>query len=569
MILAILQARMSSSRLPGKVLKKINNKPILQYEIERILQSKYIDKLVIATSTNKEDDEIENFAKSIGIECYRGDLDNVLKRYYDCALYYKADIIVRVTGDCPVIDPEVIDAVIETFKTTNADYASNTIERTFPDGLDVEVFSFEILKKVYLQAKDKDDLEHVTKYIYTHPEQFKIVSYKNDIDYSYIRWTLDTIDDFHFFKSFYEKINNTNSSWRYLLSITNNAKKYLIDSNQTIRYAMKKLEEIIKDEKESLYVIEDKKIIGTLSSSDVRRSLIYGNITNNDQVVKIINKNFHYLKKGKKYTKEELIKLKRFKVLPLLDDNMHFIEFKNIEEMLAKQNRVVLMAGGLGSRLKDLTKDTPKPMLKIAGKPILEIIIEQFKKYYFNKFYISVDYKAEQIIDYFGNGDKFGANIKYLQENKKLGTAGCLSLIEEEIKEPIFLVNGDILTNINFEDMLNFHNKNNFDLTIAAATYSHTIPYGMIISNYKNELIKIEEKPTKEFLISGGVYIINPSILKEIPKDEYYDITDLFNKLLDQNQKIGVYKIDDYWIDIGHPQDFYQALYEYENILKV
>jgi spore coat polysaccharide biosynthesis protein SpsF len=165
MNLCILQARMSSSRLPGKVLKQINNKPILKYEVDRVLKSKKIDKLVIATSINKEDDEIEKFANSIGVDCYRGDLNNVLKRYYECALKYNADTIIRITGDCPVIAPDVIDNIMDLFEKSKVDYISNTLERTFPDGLDVEVFSFTTLKKIYFKATDKDDLEHVTRYI--------------------------------------------------------------------------------------------------------------------------------------------------------------------------------------------------------------------------------------------------------------------------------------------------------------------------------------------------------------------------------------------------------------------
>jgi len=566
MNLCILQARMSSSRLPGKVLKQIKDKPILWYEIKRILKSKKIDKLVLATSTESSDDVLEEFAKEIGIECFRGDLKNVLKRYYDCAIQYKADTIIRLTGDCPVIDPEVIDNVIKCYEKNKVDYASNTINRTFPDGLDVEVFSFETLKKMFENAQKNEEKEHVTKYIFNHLDKFKVCNHENDIDYSYMRWTLDTIDDFYFFKSIYENVEDIYFSWKFLLSKTNSAKKFLIDSNQTIRYAMKKLEEIVETGIESLYIIENNKLIGTISSGDIRRALIYHDITNNDQIVKIANKDFKYLLWNQNYKKDELKKYLKFKFLPILKEDKTFIKFVEVKDLIKQQNKVVLMAGGLGSRLGELTKHVPKPMLKIGDKPILQLIIEQFKKQDFYDFYISVNYKAEFIEKYFENGNKFNVNIKYLKEKEKLGTVGCLSLINEKIKEPIILMNGDIITDINFLEMLEFHKKNNFVLTIAAATYSHYIPYGVLNVNKENQLISIDEKPIKNFLISGGIYILNPEILEMIPKN-YYDMPMLIDVLLTKNKKIGVYSINGEWIDIGHIEDFYQAQLKYQGDL--
>lgn len=566
MILAILQARMSSSRLPGKVLKTINGKPILAYEIDRIKQSKKIDKIVLATSMNPEDDPLETLARDNNIDCYRGDLHNVLKRFYDCATEYNADIIVRLTGDCPIIDPMIIDDVISLFQNENSDYTSNAVERTYPDGLDVEVFSYKALKTAYLNAQKEDEKEHVTKYIYSHSESFKISHLKNDIDYSYIRWTLDTIDDFYFFKYFYELHKNDDFCWKSVLAMTNSVDKYLIESNQTLRYAMKKLEEIIDDERDSLYIINGNKIIGTLASSDIRRSLIYGNITNNDQVIKIANTKFHYIEAGKKYSDAEVIELQKFEYLPVLNLNFELIEFQKTKSYWAQKNKVVLMAGGLGTRLKDITLNTPKPMLKIGNKPILHTIIEQFKYFNFNSFYVSVNHLSEQITNYFENGNRFDVNISYLIETERLGTIGCLSLIDETIDDPFFVMNGDILTNIDFQDMLNFHKKNNFEITIASIEHQHAVPYGVIESDETNTITSIEEKPIKKFSVSAGVYILNANLLHEIPKNKYYDITSLFEKLLLEKRKIGIYKINDYWIDIGHPEDFYKAHLEYHTV---
>lgn len=561
MVLAILQARMSSSRLPGKVLKFILNKPILAYQIDRIKKSLNIDKIVLATSINEDDNPLEELAKKLNIDYFRGDLNNVLKRFYDCATFYKADTIVRLTGDCPVTDPKIIDNIIELHKNKNSDFTSNTLTRTFPDGLDVEVISYKTLKKTYENASSKEDLEHVTKYIYTNSDKFILNNYSNDIDYSYMRWTLDTIDDFYFFKHIYES-KEPAFCWKELLSYTIDEKKYFIDSNQTIRYAMKKLEEISNDDRESLYITKGNEIIGTLSTSDIRRALIYDSITNNDQVTKVINKSFTYLEEGKIYSKDELKKLLKYNQLPLINDKKEFICFKNIKNLLSNKNKVIIMAGGLGSRLKEITSDTPKPMLNIGGKPILETIISQFSKYNFTSFYISVNHMSDKIIEYFENGDKLGVNIQYLNESKRLGTAGCLSLINENLEEPFFLMNGDILTNVDFEDMLNQHLIHSNEITIATVKNSYNIPYGVIELN-DGRVSQILEKPCYDYIVSGGLYIINSNLIKEIPKNEYYDITSLFNKLLEENRRIGIYDINDYWLDIGQPEDFHKAHMDY------
>lgn len=565
MVLVILQARMSSSRLPGKVLKPIMGKPILAYEINRIKQSLKIDKLVLATSNNEDDNQLEELAKSLDIDYFRGDLNNVLKRFYDCAVFYKADTVVRLTGDCPAIDPKIIDEVVSLHISSKSDYTSNTLYRTFPDGLDVEVFDFKTLEYAYNNATEKDDLEHVTKYIYTNKDKFKLANYRNDIDYSYIRWTLDTIDDFYFFKHFYETKQDVLFDWKEILSFTKDERKFLIESNQTIRFAMKKLEDIVENDMESLYITNGKKIIGTLSTSDIRRALIYEDVTNNDQVIKVMNTSFHYLEKNKEYSKNELKKLLRYNILPVLNSDLELVEFKKIGELLSNKNKVVLMAGGLGSRLKDISSEIPKPMLNIGGKPILETIINQFVNSGYKNFYISVNHMSEKIINYFENGKKFDAKIEYLIENKRMGTAGCLSLIDENINEPFFIMNGDILTNVNFDDMLQDHLNNKNEITIATIRRENNIAYG-VIEHDGTRVVNIVEKPIYEYIVSAGLYIINPDLIEEIPKDQYYDITSLFDKLLQENRKIGIYDINDYWLDIGQPEDFYKAHSDYVKI---
>lgn len=205
---AIIQARMGSTRLPGKVMMKLKDKTALAHDIERIKQSKSMDDIVIATTVNKEDDEIVQEALLNGVKVFRGSEEDVLSRYYGVALESRADIVVRVTSDCPLIDPKVIDEIVEYYKNNDYDLVTNAgsdlSQRTYPRGLDVEVFSFESLEKAYNNADAEYQKEHVTPYIYENSD--RIYYYKNDIDYSKYRWTLDTEEDLELIKAVYDEL---------------------------------------------------------------------------------------------------------------------------------------------------------------------------------------------------------------------------------------------------------------------------------------------------------------------------------------------------------------------------
>lgn len=201
MILAIIQARMSSTRLPGKVLLEVDEKPLLAILISRLSNSKYINKVIVATSDHDSDDIIEEFCKENNVNCFRGDLNDVLSRYYQCAKLLSPKHVIRITADCPLIDCEIVDQVVKMHLDSNADYTSNTIEPTFPDGLDTEVIRMEVLEYINTVARLPSQREHVTKYIIDNKAQFKICSYKDNLDHSDLRWTVDTIDDFQVIKT--------------------------------------------------------------------------------------------------------------------------------------------------------------------------------------------------------------------------------------------------------------------------------------------------------------------------------------------------------------------------------
>lgn len=211
-ITAIIQARVGSTRLPNKIFKELCGKPVLWHVVNRVSKSKIINQIIVATTSLKDDDATEKFCNENNILCYRGNSVDVLSRYYEAAKRYNADLVLRITSDCPLIDPVIIDNMLaeflSSFEKEKIDYMSNSIIRTFPRGLDTEIFPFNILEQTYREATKDYEREHVTPYIYQHPEKFKIKNYANDVDYSFHRWTLDTAEDYELIKKIYETLYN-------------------------------------------------------------------------------------------------------------------------------------------------------------------------------------------------------------------------------------------------------------------------------------------------------------------------------------------------------------------------
>jgi len=207
-VIAILQARCNSSRLPNKVLLPILDKPMIQWQIERLSKSKNIDKLIVATSAENSDLPLVELCDDIGIPVYRGSLNNVLERFYQVAIHNEPELIVRLTGDCPLIDPLIVDDVIEFMKSGNFDYVSNSIEPSYPDGLDVEVLSFNTLKNIYANANNSSEKEHVTLHVANNRDKFKVGIYRNSIDLSHHRWTVDEPSDFKLVTAIFEGLDH-------------------------------------------------------------------------------------------------------------------------------------------------------------------------------------------------------------------------------------------------------------------------------------------------------------------------------------------------------------------------
>ena len=314
---------------------------------------------------------------------------------------------------------------------------------------------------------------------------------------------------------------------------------------------------------------KNKKLLGTVSDGDIRRGILKFRKLD-ISVKKIMKKKIFYLIKNKnKKINFEKLKANNILLIPVIDKRKKLLSIQKLEEGLPKKNNispVLIMAGGLGIRLRPITNRIPKPMIKINGVPILEKIINNFKDDGFKTFYISTFYKSERILNYFKDGSKWGINIKYLNEKFPLGTAGSLSLIPKKEKGPIIIANGDVLTKMSPSSLLDFHKNKNNDLTITSINYNHQLPFGSItIKN--NKISKLVEKPETTYKVNAGIYVINKEIYKKVEKNKNISMTELIKKLLLKKKKISVFPIYESWEDLGDKKNLIKL--NKENILNL
>jgi len=313
----------------------------------------------------------------------------------------------------------------------------------------------------------------------------------------------------------------------------------------------------------ALIIDKNKKLIGVLTDGDIRRSLLQG-LSLNDSIENLYNKNFFKISEAhNRSTAKNIMLLNGLNALPVVDDDGVPIDIVVLSEFGGSDkldNPVVIMAGGKGSRLRPYTERCPKPMLPLHGKkPILQAIIEQVRSNGFRNIFLSVNYLKEQIMDYFGDGKEFGVNIQYLIENEPLGTAGSLSLISFKEDLPVIVMNGDVITNFNLNDLLKFHVENFSDATLAVSEYETKIPFGIVKSN-GSELISFEEKPIISHLINAGLYVLNKKIIEQlILKNQRSDMPEILLQAKERNFKVSICPIFEYWIDIGRPETLKKA----------
>lgn len=344
--------------------------------------------------------------------------------------------------------------------------------------------------------------------------------------------------------------------------------KLSVEKNDTLKYTM---EVIDQNAKGIALVIDDNgRLEGTVTDGDIRRAIIKG-ICLEEYVENVMNKNFIFVNENysEKFIRNIFDQKSIFQI-PVLDEEMKVIDIIFYQDFIkkpTKENWAVIMAGGIGRRLMPLTMDTPKPMLSVGSKPILETIIEQLKTYGYENILLCLNYKSHIIENYFQDGKAFDVNIQYIKEEKPLGTAGAIKLAQSYLQEPFLVINGDILTKLNFDEFMNYHEKHQNKITIAARRHEFEIPYGVLaIENEK--VASLKEKPSTSMFINGGIYCLSPETINDIPENQYFNITELIQKAIDKNEKVGSFPITEYWMDIGQVEDYHQANTDYQELFR-
>ncbi|MDU5141549.1 MAG: nucleotidyltransferase family protein [Paenibacillus dendritiformis] len=337
-------------------------------------------------------------------------------------------------------------------------------------------------------------------------------------------------------------------------------KKVLVKGNTSILQVIEKID--ATGLQIALVVDEDDSLLGTVTDGDIRRGILKG-VSLKSCITEIMNRQPVSARvSDNPQTILMMMKKKHLRQIPVLDEEGKIVRIELLDRFIEKKlypNPVVLMAGGLGTRLRPLTDHCPKPMLKLGDKPILELIIENFIEYGFYRFYISVNYHAEIIKNYFGDGAKWGAEIQYIDETERLGTAGALSyLADMHLDMPFFVMNGDLLTKVNYERLLEYHSENKAMATMCVREFEYQVPYGVVRVD-DSKLLSIEEKPIQRYFINGGLYVLQPETLELIPRGKYYDMPELFQGLIANGHNTTVFPILEYWIDIGRMDDLKRA----------
>jgi dTDP-glucose pyrophosphorylase len=345
-------------------------------------------------------------------------------------------------------------------------------------------------------------------------------------------------------------------------------KKTLIRADATIMEAMKVID--VSSLQIALVVDEKNRLLGTVTDGDIRRCILR-NVSLEEPVQRIMNPDPVVASDAS--SRSEVLALMREKMLrqiPIVDVHGIIVSLQSIETVIhpvSRDNWVVIMAGGEGVRLRPMTNDCPKPMLKVGGKPIIETILDNFIEFGFQRFFFAVNYKAGVIEEYFGNGADRGVRIEYLREEEKLGTAGALSLIPEKPDAPIIVMNGDVLSRINFEQLLNFHHEHHAAATMCVREYDLQVPFG-VAEVSSNRLIGLEEKPVHRFFINAGIYVLNPEVLERVRPNRYCDMPTIFKDLIAEKAETAVFPVREYWLDLGQMEDFARAQVEFTKVFK-
>jgi dTDP-glucose pyrophosphorylase len=344
-----------------------------------------------------------------------------------------------------------------------------------------------------------------------------------------------------------------------------NFREHLILSGSSVKQALGLLNQLSQDA--ILFVVDDNdKLIGSLTDGDVRRGLL-NDFNVESKIDEIIQPDPRYIRKGN-YDIQKIIEYREedYRVIPVLDENnvvVNVINFKYIKSYLPID--AVIMAGGKGQRLQPLTNLTPKPLLKVGDKPIMEHNLNRLAMFGIDDFWVSVKYLGKQIKDHFGDGKHKNINIQYVWENEPLGTIGAVSQISNFKHDYVLVTNSDLLTNIDYEYFFLEFVKQGADLAVLTIPYQVSIPYA-VLETEKGEVKSLKEKPTYTYYSNGGIYLMKKEMLGYIPQNTFFNATDLMEELITKNKKIISFPFSGYWLDVGKHEDFEKAQNDINNI---
>lgn len=337
-------------------------------------------------------------------------------------------------------------------------------------------------------------------------------------------------------------------------------KRIRLSPGQSVRDALS----IINEQalRTALVVDEDQKLLGIVTDGDIRRALLDG-YSLHSTISEVMNTSPIVLSpKTSRGCAMALMQQKSVLAIPVVAEDRTLLGLQTLEHVLEQpcyDNPVFLMAGGFGTRLKPLTDNCPKPMLKVGDKPILETLLHSFLRHGFSRFYISTHYMPDQIRDHFGDGSRWGAKIEYVNEPTPLGTGGALGLLPDSLPDlPLIMINGDVLTTLDFERLLAFHTEHSPGATMCVREYEYQIPYG-VIQGDGHRITSMVEKPVQRYFVNAGIYVVSPDIVKSVPKYQRIDMPSLLEQQMQSGRDVLMCPIHEYWLDIGRMDDFVLA----------
>lgn len=352
-----------------------------------------------------------------------------------------------------------------------------------------------------------------------------------------------------------------------------NLDKLLVNRETSVRSAMALIDENARGI--VLVVQEDRRLIDTITDGDIRRAILRG-MGLEATVGRLLDQ-----KRSDKYpepitaregaSRTEILQLMReasVRQVPIVDADDQVVDLVTTDELISDAEletkpHAVIMAGGFGTRLRPLTDDTPKPMLPVGDRPLMEWTIEKLRESGIRHVNVTTHYLAEEIESHFGDGEEFGVNLNYVEEEAPLGTAGALGLLEST-DCPLLVINGDILTKVDFGSIRSFHREQEADMTVAVRRYDVEVPYG-VVECEGERVARLWEKPTYDFLVNAGIYLLEPTVHEFLSEGERVDMTDLIDRLVEAGRRVVSFPVVEYWIDVGQLEDYKQARADYAN----